>query len=190
MRDLLNPCWKHTHTHWQTHSWMLCSALKARLQIHPTCFAAPQGGNIVHALLKHFFLPISLFFILLLRMLFFYLSNIINMFQCCQSKKLKLTYNRAPHPSYISRSRMGWGWRAKINVWECFSCKSVCAGRERERERRTEDWMNKCGLERDTQKWRQRQRQRLWWGATNGEGRRAQQCSKSLGKPDRVVVWN
>lgn len=68
-------------------------------------------------------------------MLFFYVGNIINIFHSCQSKKLKLTYIRALHPSYNSRSRMGWGWGAKINVWECFSCKCGCREREGEKAR-------------------------------------------------------
>lgn len=54
-------------------------------------------------------------------------SNIINTFHSCQSKKLKLTYIKALHPSYISRSRMDRGGRAKINVPECFAeCVCVC----------------------------------------------------------------
>lgn len=70
-------------------------------------------------------------------------SNIINTFHSCQSKKLKLTYIKAPHPSYISRSRMGRGWRAEINVLERFPvsvCVRVCECAPRAR-RGTEDWM-------------------------------------------------
>lgn len=105
---------------------MLCSALKDTLQMHPTCLPAPQGGNIVHQLhmlqrsisFYHFFFLVVYVIVCLSSppppppdslSLPFSLSNIINMFHSCQSKNLKLTYIKALHPSYISRSRMGRG---------------------------------------------------------------------------------
>lgn len=165
--------------------------------MQPTCFPTPQGGNIVHALLKHFFLPISLSLslILLIPTCFFYLDNIINMFHSCQSKKLKLTYTQALHTSYISRSRMGWGCGAKINVWECFSCKCVCREREggRESETGTEDWMCECGSVcwRQTHKNSDKDNGRdSGGGATNGgELNSTLRASVSQSEPWTEISW-
>lgn len=115
---------------------MLCLPLNDTVQMHPTCSPAPQGGNIVHqqhslqrsvSLCRFFLLAVNLIVCLSWRRLPLSISllppfhsNIINTFHSCQSKKLKLTYIKALHPSYISRSRMGRGGRAEINVPECF----------------------------------------------------------------------
>lgn len=95
---LFIPQGAHSHCTQQTPApfpQMLCLAFKDTLQRHPTCFPAPQGGNIVHQLytlttsrsfFPLFFLVICGIVCLSLTPLPNSLCNVINTFHPCQSK--------------------------------------------------------------------------------------------------------
>lgn len=100
------------------------------LQIHPTCLAAPQGGNIAHQLHTPYpsiSFPFAFYCNLCDCMFVFYLtppysvSNIINMFHPCQSEPKTHLHQRPA--SIIHLKVMGWprmgDWDKCVRVDSC-----------------------------------------------------------------------